>query len=81
MKSLEQQLDDFRLIRENEAVIDESYREVVSPRLPEAGRWVTVRGRKAKVNGQVVQSTPVAIPLNNISLPSWILQAGTNDQV
>ncbi|XP_062887003.1 uncharacterized protein LOC134336606 [Mobula hypostoma] len=63
--NLEQQLDDLRLIRENEAVIDESYREVVTPRLSEAGRWVTVKGGKAKVSRQVVQSTPVAIPLNN----------------
>ena len=58
---LELQLDDLRLVRENEEVIDRSYRQVVTPGPQEAGKWVTIRKGKS----QEIENTPVAVPLSN----------------
>ena len=63
VRNLEQQLEDLRLVRENEEVIDRSYREVVTPRPREADKWVTVR--KGKGQRQGLESTPVAVHLEN----------------
>ena len=61
VRELELQLDDLRLVRESEEVIERSYRQVVTPGPREADRWVTVRKGKR----QVLESTPVAVPLDN----------------
>lgn len=63
VRELELELDELRIIREAEGVIERSYREVVTPQVQEKSRWVTVRGRKG--NRQTVQGSPVAVPLNN----------------
>ena len=61
VRELELQIDDLRLVRESEEVIERSYRQVVTPGPQEADRWVTVRKGKR----QVLESTPVAVPLDN----------------
>ena len=61
VRELELQLEDIRLVRENEGVIDRRYRQVVTLGPQEAGKWVTVRKGKC----QVVESTPVVLPLKN----------------
>eukprot|EP00061_Rhincodon_typus_P005627 g25380.t1 len=58
----ELELDELRIIRETEGVIERSYKEVVTPKLQEKGSWVTVR--KGKGDRQTVQGSPVAVPLN-----------------
>ena len=61
LRELELELDELRIIREAEGVIDSSYREVVTPK--NEASWVTVRrgeGRK-----QSVQGSPVVVPLQN----------------
>ena len=60
VKELELQLEDLRLVRENEEVIDKSYRQVVTPG-PREDKWVTARKGKARV----IESTPVDVPLHN----------------
>ncbi|XP_062896362.1 uncharacterized protein LOC134342314 [Mobula hypostoma] len=60
---LELQLDDLRLVRESEEVIERSGRQVVTPGPREADKWVTVRRGKGK--RKVMGSTPAAVPLNN----------------
>ncbi|XP_055521107.1 uncharacterized protein LOC129715270 [Leucoraja erinacea] len=57
IRNLEQQLDDLRLVRESEEVIDRSYREVVTD------KWVTLRMDKGQRQGRV--STPVSVHLEN----------------
>jgi len=49
VRQLEQELDELRIIREAEELIDRSFREVVTPKTGD--RWVTVRrgGRKQSV--------------------------------
>jgi len=60
VRELELELDELRIIREAEAVIDRSYQDVVTPR--REGSWVTVRGKGRK---QPVQGSPVVVSLNN----------------
>eukprot|EP00061_Rhincodon_typus_P005644 g25413.t1 len=59
----ELELDELRIIREAEGVIERSYREVVTPKLQDEGSWVIVR--RGKGDRQIVQGSFVAIPLNN----------------
>ncbi|XP_078056734.1 uncharacterized protein LOC144480983 [Mustelus asterias] len=59
VRDLELELDELRIIREAETVIDKSYREVHTPRNEDT--WVTVRKDKK----QTVQRSPVAVPLYN----------------
>ena len=61
VRELELQLEDLRLVRENEEVIDRSYQQVVTPGPREADKWVTARKGKARV----IESTPVDVPLHN----------------
>ncbi|XP_059499497.1 uncharacterized protein LOC132207556 [Stegostoma tigrinum] len=60
---MELELDELRIIREAEGVIERSYRELVTPKAQDEDRWVTVRGRKG--DRQTVQRSPVGIPLSN----------------
>ncbi|XP_072928743.1 uncharacterized protein [Hemitrygon akajei] len=63
VRELEQELDELRIIREAEAEIDKSYREAVTLKRQEVGKWVTVkRGRGSR---QREKSTPVAVPIKN----------------
>ena len=57
---LELELDELRIIREAEGVIDRSFREVATPKTGD--RWVTVRGNGKK---QSVQGPPAVVPLSN----------------
>eukprot|EP00061_Rhincodon_typus_P007256 g28775.t1 len=59
----ELELDELRIIWEGEGVIERSYMEVVTPKVQDKGRWVTVR--RGKGDRQTAQGSPVAIPLNN----------------
>ena len=61
VRELELQFEAIRLVRENEEVIDRRYRQVVTPGPHEEGKWFTVRKGKS----QVVESTPVVLPLKN----------------
>jgi len=61
VRELELRLDDLSLIRENEKLIERSYRQVVTPGPREEDTWVTVR----KGKGHVSESTPVVVPLNS----------------
>ena len=63
VRELEQELDELRIIREVETEIDRSYREVVTPKSLEVGKWVTVK--KGRGSRQREQRTPAAIPINN----------------
>ena len=63
VRDLETQLDDLRMVREIEEDIERSYRQVVTPGPRVTEKWVTVRNRKGK--SQVLESTPVAVPLDN----------------
>lgn len=45
---LEQQLDDLGAIRENESFLDKTYSEVITPRIQEEQKWVTVRKRSKR---------------------------------
>jgi len=56
---LEQQLDALRSTMMAESIIDRSFRDVVTPKVP-VDRWVTARKGR-----QSVQESPVAIPLSN----------------
>eukprot|EP00061_Rhincodon_typus_P007720 g29705.t1 len=60
---LELELDELQITWEAEGVIDRCYKEVVAPKLQDIGSWVTVR--RGKGNRQIVQGSPVAVPLNN----------------
>ena len=60
VRELELELDELRIIREAEAVINRSFRDVVT--LRNEDRWVTVRGAGRK---QSVQGSPVVVPLGN----------------
>ena len=60
VREQELELDELRIIREAEAVIDRSFRDVVTPKNED--RWVTVRGAGRK---QSVQGSPVVVPLGN----------------
>ena len=48
VRELEQELDDLRIIRENEEFIDSSFREAVMPKAQSTGNWVTVKRGKGK---------------------------------
>ncbi|MBY9153034.1 SGNH/GDSL hydrolase family protein [Pseudomonas aeruginosa] len=61
VRELELELDELRIIREAEGVIDRSYRDIVTPE--NKGSWVTVRGGKR--GKKSVQGSPVVVPLNN----------------
>jgi len=65
VRELEKELDDLRLIRENEMYIDSSFRDVVTPKQQSTGNWVTVRRGNGTVKGQAEQVSPVDIPLHN----------------
>ena len=65
VRELEKELDDLRLIRENEMYIDSSFRDVVTPKQQSTGNWVTVRRGNGTVEGQAEQVSPVDIPLHN----------------
>jgi len=60
VRELELELDELRIIREAEVVIDRSFREVVTPKIGDS--WVTVRGAGRK---QSVQGPPAVVPLSN----------------
>lgn len=60
VRELELELDELRIIGEAEGVIDQSFREVVTPKVVD--RWVTVRGTGRK---QPVQGPPAVVPLKN----------------
>eukprot|EP00061_Rhincodon_typus_P006328 g26864.t1 len=58
----ELEVDELRIIREAEGVIERSYKEVVTPKAQDKGSWVTVR--MGKGNRLTVQGSPVAVLLN-----------------
>ena len=63
IRELELRLDDLSLIRDNEALIEMSYRQVVTPGPREEDTWVTVRRSKGQ-KGNVPERTPVAVSHN-----------------
>jgi len=60
----ELELDELRIIREAEKVIDRSFREITTQKIID--RWVTKRGIGKK---QSVQGSPVVVPLSNKYTP------------
>jgi len=70
---LELELDELRSIREAEKVIDESFREINTPKMLD--RWVTKRVTGKK---QLVQGSPVVVPLSDRYTP---LDAGEGDDL
>lgn len=53
------QLDDLRIVWQNENFIDNSCNEMVTPKVQEENRWVTTRSGSRLT----VQVIPVVIPL------------------
>jgi len=64
VRELELRLDDLSLVRENEKIIDRSYKQVVTPGPQKEDKWVTVRKGKSQ-KGDVPESTPVAVSHNS----------------